>query len=579
MSKTKERERFYDYGSLYLDFLPSASSHEYATSCKYFLGIYSHPYREERKSMDPNGCFQQSGRVPQGLCPSEKIQGLGGEPHRQAQEMEKFFEQCSEIHHKSRHHSRSQQHNIYYGLFENPLIRSVKITISETFSDNSKHKTIVRGLLALKDDKKPRPLVIIKVGLFSSLSSTPPPILFFMHLFDEAPFNVLLLNSDTGDEYYIDNKRLSLGGLGEGRQLIQIAQWLRTTQSGLSNRISSLHMLGMSNGGHAVLYAAAYNGHSKAGASSNKGPLDSVTALCPMINFQRSTEYILRDASVFLSAYFRRTMKKYLNRAAQYVPSLEERIRLAGRLDRAKDIIGVYTGQLLGEYKGFSPEWYLPPFKDGQISTANQLYNVNNFIEKSSLVKIPTLVWSTKNDSVIEYSKNAGPLKAKNQNSKVAVLGTKYGNHCEYSARFGWSLTSRVLTSYILSNSPEFSVEKGLAPIELDTPTLRKGERHTTQEWSASKNSPDLRVTFYTYRKFNSPFIPFGSGEKAHISQFTVTVPYTKLLPLGITVPASDAEAQSLTRWLNINVELLTQGKLRLPGSSESPKYIRWQSR
>ena len=280
-----------------------------------------------------------------------------------------------------------------------------------------------------------------------------------------------------------------------------------------------------------------------------------------------------KDLSISLYSRFR--MKRYFRRAAPYVPGLREVIHHDGRF---KNIIQTLTNQLLSQYKVLPPEWYLPPFKDREISNVSDLWRLNNFIEKSSLIKVPTLIWNTQNDSIIKYDENGKALKAKNQNPNITILGTKYGEHCLYSSAFGWGLISRLLKSYILSNSPEFSVEKNIMPIEFNLPTLPKGEIHTVQEWSASKNNPNLTLTFPTDKKysysFNFPNLPFWSNKKIRTPK---QIPY-KLLPFTIAVPKSDAEAQALTRWLNTNVELLTSNKTRLQGTSEIPMYIQWHT-
>ncbi len=323
--------------------------------------------------------------------------------------------------------------------------------------------------------------------------------MFLMHFFDETPFNVLLLNSSTAPEYFIDNRRLSIGGFEAGRELIQIVEWLRTAQSGLSDRISSLHVVGLSNGGHAALYAAAYNGYREVG-SSDKNPLDSVTALCPVVDLRISLKNSLRGGEVpdypdsklfsfqraddleishWTSIFFQFAIRQYLYGAAKFIPNLAKSLNDFNKLPERKYVDGLYIKQALSQYKNLPTEWFLSPLKNEKISNVRDLWRVNNFVGKSSSVKVPTLVWGSQNDFIIKYSKNSGALKAESQNSNIAVLGTRYGKHCMYSTVFGWSLTSRILRSYILSNSPEFLVEERTMPLDfLPIADLREGEKY-----------------------------------------------------------------------------------------------------
>ncbi len=575
------------------------------------------PIKVRANSWAPTGAPNWLGSEKcQGYELANTIQALGADIHRQGQAIKKLFRDCRGIHSSYGSHGISDLTilgRIRYDFVNHPLIRPVKITISETFENNREHTTITRGLLALKNDDRPRPMVVIKTGIFSSTSSEKAFLLpmFLMHLFDETPFNVLLLNSDTGNEYHMDNRRLSMGGFNEGRQVEQVARWLRTPQSGVSDRISSLHLVGMSNGGHAVLYAAAYSERKEMGVFATN-PIDSVMALCSVVNLQRSMEYALQHSGFFISGYFRAQTKNYLRRAAGYVPGLRERIARSGGLGGARNLINISMGQLLSYYKTLTPEWYFFPFQNDQISHTNKLWSINNFIGKSSLVKVPTLVWSSQNDKIIEYFRNAGQLKTESQeqDSNIAVLGTRYGNHCMHLPAFGWGLTSRILKSYILSHSPEFSVEKNTMPVNFSSlPSLVGGVKHTVQEWRAAKNSSGLKLTFYTTKMSEFRALDVEAQAKTIVKHFeeelesnvavnvmvsmdysfirdnlykplaTIAIPYTKLLPLNITVPTSDAEAESLTRWLNTNVELLTLDKFRLHDSSEKPMYIRWQTR
>ena len=118
------------------------------------------------------------------------------------------------------------------------------------------------------------PVAYVIAGVFLFLSG----YLFrniLMHGFDESPFNILVLNGNTSAEYFMDNQRVSVGGFDEGRQAIAIAQWLRT-KSPIADRIASLHLIGISNGSHGTLYAAAYNDYFK--LPNGEHPINSVAA-------------------------------------------------------------------------------------------------------------------------------------------------------------------------------------------------------------------------------------------------------------------------------------------------------------
>jgi len=134
------------------------------------------------------------------------------------------------------------------------------------------------GVIALRDER-PRPFVIIKCGIFCSGKPASDSLMMFMHLFDEGPFNILFIGNNTGADYMKANKHFSLGGFTEGQDLLRIADWLKN-KSKYAHLVSSLHLLGISLGGHASLYAGLYN--------KQENLFNSVFSYCPAINLEQS---------------------------------------------------------------------------------------------------------------------------------------------------------------------------------------------------------------------------------------------------------------------------------------------------
>lgn len=95
--------------------------------------------------------------------------------------------------------------------------------------------------------------------MFGTSEEFKPERFIFMMLFEQSPFNVLVLDNATGPDYLAMNSKPSIGGFSEGLQNMWIAKTLTDPTEPLSQIIESLHMVGMSLGGHGVLFSSLLN--------------------------------------------------------------------------------------------------------------------------------------------------------------------------------------------------------------------------------------------------------------------------------------------------------------------------------
>ncbi|MGZ3745817.1 MAG: hypothetical protein ACXWRE_00690, partial [Pseudobdellovibrionaceae bacterium] len=141
----------------------------------------------------------------------------------------------------------------------------------------------LKGLLGLKGDFKKRPLIVIRLGIFSNVEEFMAERAWLMMLFEQSPFNVLMLENMSGTDFVADNSRFAFGGYDEAIQNILVAQILKDPNEPLSKVVGSLHLFGVSLGGHGVLYASLLNE-----LNSPKGdPLyQSFLGMCPVVNIE-----------------------------------------------------------------------------------------------------------------------------------------------------------------------------------------------------------------------------------------------------------------------------------------------------
>jgi hypothetical protein len=70
----------------------------------------------------------------------------------------------------------------------------------------------LKGLLGLKGDFKKRPLIVVRLGIFANVEEFMPERAWLMMLFEQSPFNILMLENMSGSDFVADNSRFACGG-------------------------------------------------------------------------------------------------------------------------------------------------------------------------------------------------------------------------------------------------------------------------------------------------------------------------------------------------------------------------------
>jgi hypothetical protein len=294
----------------------------------------------------------------------------------------------------------------------------------------------LKGLLALKGDSRPRPLVVLRLGIFSNTQEFFPERYLFLQMFEQSPFNMLILESLSGSEFLQNNSQYSLGGFDEGIQNYQVAAALQKKEEPLSKLIESIHLFGISLGGHGVLYASLLN-------QLNLPIISSFAAFCPLVNFKESFEYHRSQGfSMALMNYWARNRMGLLSslfpklEADDFIPSL------FANLDK------VYTTAITLTKED---RLVLPP-----SSRAAGFFSKNDFWPDFKDIKSPILIFATRKDPIVPFEINSrrwleGEIPLKNVNLKVIPL--EEGFHCTIPAAYNWKAWTVILQSYVLKSS------------------------------------------------------------------------------------------------------------------------------
>ncbi len=446
-----------------------------------------------------------------------------------------------------------------YYFLSHPQIRKDSITL--------KDGTKVPAIFAIKADSRPRPLVVVRCGVFCSAGQTSSLMNYMMHLFDQSPFNVVFLSSQTGMDYIYANSRVSMGGWSEGYENLEVGSWLRNKWQ-FRDRISSIHMMGISLGGNAAVIGAGYNDEYV--GLDGRRIFNSVTAICPVISLQPTLKKLY--GSQVVGRVFARTSKNHFREARHYVKDVPDLLVEENLPDR----LGMPN--FIGEIVSTSLQ------RRGVASTTSSFFKSNNFWNLKNRVKTPLLVWASKDDSVVNNSINAEVFEYDDYYEKSdtsGVLNLRYGNHCAFNASYGDQAAATILRTFVLKNSPEFIEDyktSGSLKWSWGAPSLGFGQAHVIQKWEFFPKQSSAKVTFEIFNSL-SPDCRESTPWQAKgycIWEKSVWVPIEKLSSMGARVPRTEVEAQAITREFNTKAEFKSQGK-PIAGTRSSDLTVSWK--
>lgn len=163
-----------------------------------------------------------------------------------------------------------------------------------------KNHSRLRGYLFFKGGPEKKPLVILRPGVFSHLRSSIAERFLMMMLFEEGPFHLLLLPSNSGSDYIEDNHQIGFGDESEHSQTSEILDQLHDPQQPLNQYISRIHLVGMSLGNYGLFLTNANE------RKKHDSLLDRSLFLCPAIDLKSSFAQITNNQlhQLFLRLWF-----------------------------------------------------------------------------------------------------------------------------------------------------------------------------------------------------------------------------------------------------------------------------------
>ncbi len=528
----------------------------------------------------PSGAPQ---RLEDRNCEPERLQNLlyakRSSTRAQASSLREFFQNCDR---SLRYEMPSGPKAVIsmtqteYRYCEHPNMRKIIVKLP--------NGDIVRGILALKPGNTPRPLIIAKCGVMCNVGDAAMRFLL-MHLFDEAPFNLLVLSNNTGADYVRDNRYFVPGGLKEGQHFILAAQMMRA--SVISKRISSVHAIGVSLGAHSALYGA-YLSQFQPGATRQpvrQTVLASVLAACPVVDLRSSITDLFQWSikGTIAQILFNNSIDKVLETNPELQPLFSW--WWAPRTDRPR-LIAEASARYLGQQKR---GWNLPPFDNLEIENADDFWALNQDVtwaQKPFLT--PTLALAADDDQVVNPYANTGQL------AKTALAATTIpaGDHCAFSQMYGWRTSSALYRGFFLSQSPDLLKRRKPLSVSIPLDVLETASQHTNNltlelhgvtRFSFTPGVEAIKVIhqYFSARhdlgctQQNTRFAPLHCYREVSFN-----LPFSRVpnRPWWAHAPLTVPEAEALTRWANVNLKAVDQNGVLVDDTGNLATQLKWLS-
>ncbi len=390
----------------------------------------------------------------------------------------------------------------------------------------------LKGLLALKGDFKKRPLVVMRLGVYSDVQQFLPERPWLMMLFEQAPFNVLVLESMSGADFIANNSKFSFGGYDEGIQNILVGQILKDSNEPLSHLVESLHLFGVSLGGHGVFYGSLLNS-----LNSPKGqPLyQSFMAACPVVNLEATMRELTQNkpSGYFIDLWSRRR----LDGLKIKMPSINEHEAFAFLDKTVSEVARTYHGGL-----SYVSAVKLPP---GVVDSAS-FWELNDFWPHYKNVSEPFLVFATHKDPAVPFELNSEMIQNKKlniQSSNIGVVDFSFGVHCTLPIPYDWKTLSALTQSYILSHAPGFKMKENVLELEV-------GDYAEKLKLSYLVRRPEPKD------KFIKVEVKIEGLEGKNTYEMSLNLPLVEFDFRFLNAELSPSEQSMVERWVNQNLHL-----------------------
>lgn len=446
--------------------------------------------------------------------------------------LQKYLQECSsqlETGANSGLENGRRMMTMNYNIQGHPFLRRVVVNLPGNVR--------LKGLLGLKGDFKRRPFVIVRLGIFSSVEDFKPERAWLMMLFEQSPFNVLVLENMSSGDFVADNNQFSFGGYDEGIQNLLVARMLRDPNEPLSKLVDSVHVFGISLGGAGVLYSSLLN---KYNSPANYPLMQSYLAFCPVVNLQDTMKSLTESGvkTAFVDLWSRRR----LSGLDQKLPALVQYDSFRFLSKAVSEVVRNYKGGL-----SYISNIKLPP----GVKDSDGFWQLNDFWSHYQDVQEPVLILATQQDPLVPFEMNSQQIankKIKVPSKNIRVVDFPQGYHCTFPVAYDWKFLSTMFQSYILSHSPNFHLKQRDLSVDL-----------TDDEWKGFFSGP-ITTRFEVQepakdQKFVRLEINLQNSKK-DTKSMNLSLPLSEFDFRFLNKDLTLSEKEMIVRWVNQNLRV-----------------------
>ncbi len=398
----------------------------------------------------------------------------------------------------------------------------------------------VKGYLALKGDNRRRPLIILRLGVFSDASHFVLERFLYLQLFEQSPFNILILESNSSRESILRNKTLALGGFDEGIQNFLIAKELKNPRQPISSLIDSIHLAAFSFGGHGAFFSALLdqlNINNLKGKQSKASVISSVLAYCPLVHFQETlTSHLDSPKAPWLNWWVFTRLRE-----------------MNGKLDgfnisKSENFISNLVLWMKKHYSGpvaFDPSLPLPQEMKKYL---RDYWRENDFWPFYKDIHTPVFIFATQEDVLVPLHLNTGRIVSGSMelgNSQIQTHILKAGVHCSLTGSYLWKPLTSLSQAYFLRHS-SYRLEKKELSIPLSPEEFARISSVPSSRISWTLHQGETLNKFYLSLKLNKIYF------KERLS-----FDYKEI---GLVPSDFEKTKDLLNRWISQNLKFETAG-------------------
>lgn len=299
----------------------------------------------------------------------------------------------------------------------------------------------VRGILFLRS-AEPRPLVIVRAGIFSSFNSMVAERFIFSQIFERGNFHLLIVPSTTGRQFIEDNDHFSFGGFEEGLHTLWIAREIKKSNQPLSQFISEINTVGISMGANGVLAANLLN------AIQKQNWINRSVYFCPLMDFNNTLVQLKQKTfKTLLTSLWTGMRLEPLRK--KYSISMFEFFDYYGLVEH---LTNNYKAPLIG----WDDE--LLPIEAKNLNSFFAFNDLNKWLSFKNLNN-PSLLFYSLIDPVVPPTTNILSLKDQLP-EKISILPMAKGIHCSVPANYNEAFMATFINNFLATKGQTASEQK-----------------------------------------------------------------------------------------------------------------------